>query len=58
VSAPVFGEAGQIVATVSVLGPSERLSDAKIAELVPTLLRAAKAITDRVLLEPVASTVP
>lgn len=46
-SAPVFGADGRVLAALSVLGPSERLSDATLARLRAPLLAAAGEISSR-----------
>ena len=47
-SAPVLRADGAILAALSVLGPTDRLTDAAIKKTLPVLLAAAKDITDRI----------
>lgn len=47
-SAPILRPDGVVLAAVSVLGPTDRLTDAKLKELLPMLLAAAADITERV----------
>jgi DNA-binding IclR family transcriptional regulator len=48
VSAPVLRSDGSILAALSVLGPTERLTDAAIKKLLPTLRSAAADLAERV----------
>jgi DNA-binding IclR family transcriptional regulator len=47
VAVPVRAADGKIVAAVSVQGPSSRMSDGQIRELLPSLQTAAKGISIR-----------
>ena len=47
-SAPIFGEAGRVMAALSVLAPTERLSPADLAGLAPTVISAAREIGNSV----------
>lgn len=47
-SAPVFGPDGTILAALAIVGPTERLSDAVLAKLRPSIVAAARDITSRV----------
>jgi DNA-binding IclR family transcriptional regulator len=46
-SAPVFGPHRRILAALSILGPDARLTEAKMREFRPLLIRAAQAISHR-----------
>jgi IclR family transcriptional regulator, acetate operon repressor len=46
-AAPVRGPAGQVIAALSISGPTLRLTRARIAELVPVLLHEAGALSER-----------
>jgi IclR family transcriptional regulator, acetate operon repressor len=46
-AAPVRGLAGHVIAALSISGPTLRLTRARIAELVPTLLHEADALSER-----------
>lgn len=48
ISAPVFSANGEILAALSILGPSSRLTDARLRELRPGLIDAAATITAQV----------
>jgi DNA-binding IclR family transcriptional regulator len=45
ISAPVFAAGGHILAAVSIIGPSNRISDAMMAELRPMLVQAGLDIS-------------
>ena len=47
-SAPVLRADGTILAALSVLGPTERLTDTAMKKVRPTLLAAAEALTQRI----------
>ncbi len=47
ISAPVFDNGGRALAALSILGPTERLPDAVLAKLRPSLLVAAREISSR-----------
>ena len=47
VAAPVFDRSGQVVAAVSVSGPSYRLDDQRIRQVVAPLLAATADISRR-----------
>ncbi len=49
VSAPVYNRSGEIIATVSISGPSMRLTEERIRELIEPLKQAAKQITDKMI---------
>ena len=46
ISAPVFAASGHILAAVSILGPSDRMSDAVMASLRPMVVRAGTDISE------------
>jgi IclR family acetate operon transcriptional repressor len=46
-AAPVRGPAGHVIAALSISGPTLRLTRARIAELAPTLLHEADALSER-----------
>jgi DNA-binding IclR family transcriptional regulator len=47
-SAPILRSDGVILAALSVLGPTDRLTDEKLQELLPILRAAATTVTERV----------
>jgi DNA-binding IclR family transcriptional regulator len=49
VSAPVYNRSGEIIATVSISGPSMRLTEERMRELVEPLKQAARQITDKMI---------
>jgi IclR family acetate operon transcriptional repressor len=46
-AAPVRGPGGHVIAALSISGPTLRLTRARIAELAPTLLHEAEALSER-----------
>jgi IclR family acetate operon transcriptional repressor len=46
-AAPVRGPTGEVIAALSISGPTLRLSRARMAELVPVLLHEADALSER-----------
>jgi DNA-binding IclR family transcriptional regulator len=57
-SAPILRPDGLILAALSVLGPTDRLTDAKMQELLPLLQAGATEITDRVASSAAAVAIP
>jgi len=47
VSAPVLRHDGVVLAAISILGPTDRVTDSKIDEALPALIAAAKDLTER-----------
>jgi len=47
VGAPIRDDTGEVIASCSVSGPSGRLTDQRIAELAPEVMRVANAISQR-----------
>ena len=48
VAAPVRNSAGDVVAAIGVAGPTQRLSDAVLADVVPKVVHAASTISARI----------
>lgn len=48
VAAPVYDCSGKVIATISISGPSMRLTEARIMDLVEPLKAAAKSVTEKV----------
>ncbi len=48
VAAPIIDVEGTVIATISISGPSMRLTEARIMDLVQPLMQAARRITERV----------
>jgi IclR family transcriptional regulator, acetate operon repressor len=46
-AAPVRGPTGHVIAALSISGPTLRLTRARVAELAPTLLHEADALSER-----------
>ena len=47
IAAPVRGAGGQVVAALSVTGPTVRMTPERIAELKPILIEEARALSRR-----------
>lgn len=47
IAAPIFDHSGNVVASVSVSGPTTRMSNARLDELKPMMIEASKAISER-----------
>ncbi|MBV9820014.1 MAG: IclR family transcriptional regulator [Solirubrobacterales bacterium] len=47
IAAPVTGAGGEVVAALSISGPTIRMTDARIAQLRPILIDEARALSDR-----------
>ncbi len=48
VAAPIHDQAGRVIATISISGPSMRLTESRIMDLVEDLMQAAEEITAKV----------
>jgi len=47
VAVPVFGSHGEVLGALAVIGPSERLTHARLREIAPVLLKEARFLTER-----------
>jgi DNA-binding IclR family transcriptional regulator len=47
VAAPVHGPSGEVVAALSISGPTLRLTRERVAELAPILVQEARALAER-----------
>jgi DNA-binding IclR family transcriptional regulator len=47
IAAPVYGPTGEVVAALSVSGPTLRLTRKRVAELAPILVQEARALGER-----------
>ena len=47
IAAPVHGPTGEVIAALSVSGPTLRLTRARVAELAPVLVQEARALEER-----------
>jgi DNA-binding IclR family transcriptional regulator len=50
IAAPVFGRDGQVMGSVSLSGPIQRISEKRKSEIKDELVRTAKEITDRMMM--------
>jgi len=47
VAAPIFAPSGTVVAAISVSGPTSRMTDERLPELIASVMETARAISDR-----------
>jgi DNA-binding IclR family transcriptional regulator len=47
IAAPVHGPSGDVIAALSISGPTLRLTRERVAELAPVLVQEARALAER-----------
>jgi len=52
VAGPIRNSSGHVFASVSVTGPADRMTDAKIASLAPLVVQTADSISRQIGFEP------